>query len=52
MILILMNIFDMNKKELYEKDIKNNNNNNIFSYTKKIWTIFENFECSGSNLAD
>ena len=28
MILILVNIFDMNKKELYEKNMKNNNNNN------------------------
>ena len=28
MLLILVNIFDLNKKEVYEKDIKNNNNNN------------------------
>ena len=33
MILIFMNIFDMNKKELYEKDIKTTTT--IFSYTKK-----------------
>ena len=51
MILILVNIFDMNKKELYEKDIKNNNNNHLQLH-KKIWTIFENFEGSGSNLPD
>ena len=29
MILILVDIFDMNKKEVYEKDIKNNNNNHL-----------------------
>ena len=51
MILILVNIFDMNKKELYEKDIKSNNNNHLQLH-KKFWTIFENFEGSGSNLPD
>ena len=44
-------MFDMNKKELYKKDIKNNNNNH-FQLHKKNWTIFENFEGSGSNLPD
>ena len=34
MILILVNIFDMNKKELYEKDIKNNNNNYLQLHKK------------------
>ena len=51
MILILVNILDMNNKELYEKDIKNNNNNHL-QYNKKNWTIFENFEGFGSNLPD
>ena len=44
-------MFDMNKKELYEKDIKNNNNSNHLQLQKN-WTIFENFEGSGSNLPD
>ena len=43
-----MNILDMNKKELQEKDIKNNNNH--FQLHKINWIIFENFEGSGSNL--
>ena len=34
--IILVNIFDMNKKYLYEKDIKNNNNNNHLQLHKKI----------------
>ena len=34
MILILVNIFDMNNKELYEKDIKDNNNNHLKLYKK------------------
>ena len=55
MILILVNILDMNKKELQDKDIKNNNNNNNnnnnhFQLHKKNWIIFENFKSSGSNL--
>ena len=48
MILLLVNIFDMNNKELYEKRYQNNNNN--LKLHKKNWTIFENFEGSGSNL--
>ena len=52
MMLIPVNIFNMNNKELYKKDIKNNNNNNHLQYNKKMWTIFENFEGSGSNLHD
>ena len=51
MILILVDIFDMNKKEVYEKDIKNNNNNHL-QLNKKNWTIFGNFEGSRSNLPD
>ena len=43
MILILVNIFDMNKKELYEKDIKNNNNNHLQLHTK-YWTKFKNLK--------
>ena len=35
MLLILVNIFDMNKKEVYEKDIKNNNNNNHLQLNKQ-----------------
>ena len=34
MILILVNIFDMSKKELNEKYIKNNNNNHHKLYKK------------------
>ena len=49
MILILVNIFDMNNKEVSEKYIKNNNNNHLELH-KKNWTIFENFEGYGSNL--
>ena len=51
MILILVNIFDMNKKILYENTSKTTTTT-ILSYTKKIWTIFENFEGFGSNLPD
>ena len=50
MILILVNIFNMNKKELYEKT-SSSTTTTIFSYTKK-WTIFGNFEGSRSNLPD
>ena len=51
MILILVNIFNMSNKELYEKKIKNKNNNHLQLH-KRIWTIFENFEGFGSNLQD
>ena len=39
MILILVNIFNMNNKELYEKYIKNNNNNHLQLHTKKLNNI-------------
>ena len=39
MILILVNIFDTNKKELYEKDIKNNNNNHLQLHKTKLDNI-------------
>ena len=51
MILILMNIFDMNKKKLYENTSKQQQQQPS-SITQNIWTIFENFEGSWSNLPD
>ena len=46
MILILVNIFNMKKKELYEKNIKKKQQQQRSSVTQKIWTIFENLKVS------
>ena len=40
MILIIVNIFNINKKELYE-NTSSTTTTTIFSYTKKNWTILE-----------
>ena len=47
MILILVNIFDLNKKILYQKDIKNSNNNNHLGLNKNcLENILEILEVS------
>ena len=43
MILILVNTFDLNKKESYETDIKTTITT-IFGYIKFVWTILEILE--------
>ena len=49
MILILVNTFNLNKKKLYEKDIKTITT--IFSYTKFVYNILR-FGGSRSNVSD